>query len=138
MNRGLSAFACVVLVLSLTGCGGGGGSARSVKAYCDTVGKYRDRYLTAMDAASSGSLTGVIGGIAAIGDITKMWVDLAKVAPDEIQTDTEAVRDSWKQQQDAAMNGNYIGAITGGILNLGSSQRVEQYIITNCGAEYAP
>lgn len=127
-----------VLAVSLAGCGGGA-SARSVEAYCSTVAKYRDRYLSAMDAAnSSGGLGGLLTGVAAIGDIKNMWVDLAKVAPDDIQTDTEAVRDAWKQAEEASQNGNYLGAITAALTNGAASQRVSDYITENCGAEYAP
>jgi hypothetical protein len=127
----------VILAFSLSACGGG--SARSVKTYCDTVAKHKDRYLTAMDAAtSSDSLTGLLGGIAAIGDIKNMWVDLAKVAPDEIQTDTEAVRDTWTKVEEASTSGDFIGAITTGLMNSAAEQRVNDYIVKNCGAEYAP
>ena len=127
----------IILALSLSACDGG--VARSVQEYCNTVGKYRDRYLSAMDAAnSSGGLGGLLGGIAAIGDIKNMWVDLAKVAPDEIQTDTEAVRDAWNQTADAAQKGDYVGVITTSLANSAASQRVEDYITEKCGAEYAP
>jgi hypothetical protein len=139
MNRCISVVFAIVLACSLVACGSGSGSARSVKAYCDTVAKYRDRYLTAMDAANSaGGLGGLLGGVSAIGDIKNMWVDMAKVAPDDIQTDTEAVRDAWKQAEDASVKGDYFGAITTALMNSAASQRVNDYIITNCGAEYAP
>jgi len=112
-----------VLVVSLTACGGG--TARSVQAYCNTVAKHRDRYLSAMDTANSaGGLGGLLGGVAAIGDIKSMWVDLAKIAPDEIQTDTEAVRDAWKQSEEASLKGDYLGAITAALTNGSATQRV--------------
>lgn len=127
----------IILALSLSACVGGSG--RSVQAYCDTVAKYRDRYLSAMDAAtSSGGLAGILGGVAAIGDIKNMWVDMAKVAPDEIQTDTEAVRDAWKQSEDASLKGDYLGALTAALTNSAATQRVNDYIVEHCGAEYAP
>ncbi len=127
----------VILALSLSACGGG--SERSVEAYCNTVAKHRDRYLSAMDAAnSSGGLSGLLGGIAAIGDIKNMWVDMAEVAPDEIQTDTEAVRDAWKASEEASLKGDYIGAFTAALTNSAATQRVNDYIVEHCGAEYAP
>lgn len=91
-----------------------------------------------MDTANgSGGLGGLLGGFAAIGDIKTRWVDLAKVAPDE-KTDTEAVRDAWKATKDAAKSGDIIGAIINSIVNTSASERVNNYIVDNCGAEYAP
>jgi hypothetical protein len=137
MQRLLTFTAALILALSLSGCGGG--SARSAEAYCKTVGKHRDRYLSAMDAAtSSGGLSGLLGGIAAIGDIKNMWVDLAKVAPSEIQTDTEAVRDAWKASEDASLKGDYVGALAAALTNGAASERVNDYIVEKCGAAYAP
>lgn len=137
MHRLLTLSAFIILMTSLSACGGA--SARSVTAYCDTVAKHRDRYLAAMDeASSSGGLEGLLTGVGAIGDIKTMWVDLAKVAPDEIQTDTEAVRDAWKDTEDAANSGNYIGIFTSAFSNSGPAERVNDYIVENCGAEYAP
>jgi hypothetical protein len=128
----------MLLLLPLSACGGSS-SKRSVEAYCDTVAKRRDRYLSAMDAANgSGGLGGLLGGFAAIGDIKTMWVDLAKVAPDEIQTDTEAVRDSWEETEDAAKSGDYISVISNAIINSSAAERVNDYITDNCGAENAP
>jgi hypothetical protein len=127
----------IILALSLVGCGGG--SARSAEAYCGTVAKHRDRYLTSMDAAtSSGGLSGLLGGVAAIGDIKNMWIELAKVAPSEIQTDTEAVRDAWKASEDAALKRDYFGALAAALTNRAASQRVNDYIVEECGAAYAP
>lgn len=138
VKRVLFTALSVLLVLLSAGCGGGA-SARSAEAYCDTVGKHRDRYLSAMDAASSaGGLSGLLGGVAAIGDIKNMWVDLAKVAPDEIQTDTEAVRDSWKASEEASRKGDYLGVFTTALSNSAASQRVSDYITETCGAEYTP
>lgn len=137
VKRYLFIAVAALLVLSLPACGGG--SARSAQAYCDMVAKHRDRYISAMDAANgSGGLVGLLGGFAAIGDIKNMWVDLAKVAPDEIQTDTEAVRDSWKATEDAAKSGDYLGAISNSIINMSAVERVNNYIVNQCGAEYAP
>lgn len=137
MQRFFTLTVAIVLAVSLSACGGG--SARSVKAYCDTVAKHRDRYLSAMNAAtSSGGLSGLLGGVAAIGDIKNMWTDLAKVAPDEIQTDTEAVRDAWKQAAEAAQNGNYVGALTAALTNSGPTNRVNAYIAEHCGRDYVP
>lgn len=125
------------LLLTLSACGGA--SARTVTAYCDTVAKHRDRYLAAMDEASSaGGLEGLFAGVGAIGDIKNMWSDLAKVAPDEIQTDTEAVRDAWKATEDAANSGDFFGVFSSAFSNSGPTERVNDYIGENCGAEYAP
>lgn len=137
VKRYLFIAIAALLVLSLPACGGG--SARSAQAYCDMVAKHRDRYLSAMDSANgTGGLVGLLGGFAAIGDIKTMWVDLAKVAPDEIQTDTEAVRDAWKATEDAAKSGDYLSVISNSIINMSATQRVNDYIADNCGAEYAP
>lgn len=139
MGKRLLALSMVLLLVTPLQACGGESSHRSIEAYCHTVAKHRDRYLSAMDTAtSSGGLGGLLGGVAAIGDIETMWADLAKVAPDDIQTDTEAVRDAWKETEDAAKSGDYLGVLTSALTNANATQRVNTYIEEKCGAEYAP
>lgn len=110
-----------------------------MEAYCNTVAKYRDRYLSAMeDASNAGELAGLMGGAFAIGDIKNMWVELVKVAPDEIQTDTEAVRDTWKEAGEAALDGDYVAVFANALVNSGPTGRVNDYIAVNCGSEFVP
>lgn len=119
----------VFLLLGLTACGKDT-SARSVEAYCTTMVKHRDQYLTAMN--NTGDLMGLIGAAGAIGDLKNMWVELAKVAPREIQTDTESVRDSWIKLEDAAIEGDYRTLLGTALFNSASLDRVDQYMIDNC------
>lgn len=137
MSKSRTLIAAIVLALTLSACGSG--TARSVEAYCDTVAQHRDRYLSAMDAAtSSGGLDGLLGGVSAIGDINNMWSDLAGVAPDEIRSDTEAVKEAWEESEEAASSGDIFGMFTSAFTNLGPTERVNTYIAENCGAEYVP
>lgn len=130
-----SAAGFALLVLTLTACS----PSRSVKAYCDTVEAHKARYLAAMnDASSTGSLAGLLEAGSAIGDLKSMWDDLAKVAPDDIQTDTETVRDAWDKASDDAGDRNFFGAAVVALSSAAAMQRVNDYIAKNCGVDAAP
>ena len=70
---------------------------------------------------------------AAPGDLVVLFDKLAKVAPDEIQSEVEAIHDSLKDQQDAMGDAidNPLGAIgsslISGLTNAGSYQAVDEY-----------
>lgn len=118
----------MLLMVALAGCGNS--TERSVEAYCNTMVKHRDRYLTAMD--NTGDLSGLIGAAGAIGDLKTMWDEMAAVAPSEIRADTEAVRDSWKKAEEAAISGDFMGLFGNAMFNSAPIERVDAYIIDNC------
>ena len=108
--------------------------------------KHKARYLQAMGQANSeisggdlgGALTGLAGGVAAIGDLTQMWDELADVAPEEISADVAKVRDSYADGLAASKNSmsDPLGAIgsqlIGGMLASGSMSRVDAWTRQNC------
>jgi hypothetical protein len=131
----------VLAATLLVGC-----SSRSVEAFCDTLEEHKQRYLGAMDSAAtqmeSGETLDVLGGLfkgaVAIAAIQPMWEDLAKVAPDEIQTDVEAIRDLTSEQNKRAESAasNPFGTIFGSLMTsaqlAGPLSRVDTYIVENC------
>lgn len=143
-NSTIIAFSITLALVpgALSGCG----TQRSVKAYCDTMQTHKDRYLQAMSDATEqvrkGDTAGVVGGLAesisALGDIQKMWDELAQVAPDEIRPDVESVRDASAKQLDTAKQAaqDPIGALGSALLdalvNSGPIQRVDTYTREKC------
>ncbi|CAN5160779.1 hypothetical protein BH11ACT4_BH11ACT4_24570 [soil metagenome] len=125
---GIAAIAGIVSV-GLVGCS----SERSVEAFCGVLVDGRDQYFQATSASSSGTLGDLIDTASALADLQRMWNKLAEVAPEEIRGDAEAVRDAWKQQTDAAVDGNWAGAVVGAIANAGPIGRLDQYARNNCG-----
>ena len=136
------ALALVLAGAGLVSCG----STRSVEAYCAAMEKHKARYLQAMDQANTqvsggdlgGSLSGLAGGVAAIGDLSQMWDELADVAPEEISADVAKVRDSYADGLAASKNSmsDPLGAIgsqlIGGMLASGSMSRVDAWTRQNC------
>ncbi|MEZ0579856.1 hypothetical protein [Nocardioides sp. MH1] len=132
--------AVVVLVAGgVAGCDDG----RSTDAFCDTLNKHKDRYLTSMDAASGAiddgdALAGLVQAASAIGDISQMWTELAEVAPEEIRVDTEAVRDQWKKQDELAGQAagdplaGFASAMVGWFEISGPLDRVDKFATDNC------
>lgn len=110
--------------------------ARSVQAYCSTLEAHKKEYLQEMSGAAG--LSGLVQSVSAIGDLQTMWNDLANVAPDEIRTDTETVRDAWKQTTQDASNQNYLGAVAAALTSSAAASRVNVYIAKNCGSGDAP
>lgn len=123
----------------LTACGSG----RSTEAFCDTLNEHKDRYLSSMEAAGGAmedgdALAGLLGAASAIGDIAQMWSELAEVAPQEIQTDVEAIRDQWQKQDELAGDtvsdplAGLASGLAGAFQIAGPMQRVDQFAIDNC------
>lgn len=123
------------------------GQSRSAENYCSVLASHRERYLAAMGSAqgsvSSQDALAALGGLAqaasALADLQQMWTDLAEVAPDEIRTDTEAVRDIGQKQQDALAGGGLadpLGALSGGLFSsiaaAGPMGRIDTYVRTHC------
>lgn len=129
MKRIVAFIALTTLIIGLTACGSEA-SGRSVEAYCNTMVKHRDRYLTAM--GNTNDLSGLIGAAGAIGDLKSMWNELADAAPNEIRSDTEAVRDSWEKAEEAATSGDFMALFGNAMFNSAAIERVDAYMIDNC------
>lgn len=140
-GQGTGPRSAAVILVTLMCVGLGACSApRSVEAYCDVVAEHKERYVTAMSNVNSTDdpLSGLAGTVSALGDLSRMWEEAADVAPDDIRSDVEAVRDGWAQQFEAAEKmisdplGGIAGSILGGLANAGSMARVDQYTTANC------
>lgn len=140
MTRPIIALALLGL-LPLAACGDG----RSPEAFCSTMETHRERYLEATDAAlgevqrgdGAGLLAGSAQMVVALGDLQVMWKDLADVAPDDIRSDVEVIRDATEKQLEAAgSGGDALSALTSGLMsgltNAGSYQRVDSYVREHC------
>lgn len=125
-----------LLTATLTACSPG----RSVEAYCGVIAEHKERYLAAMGEVNAGDnpLAGMVGMVSALGDLNRMWEEAAKVAPEEIQADVEAVRDAWASQFEAAERaasdplGGLASALMTGLQAAAATQRVDEYTAQNC------
>lgn len=125
-----------LLCTTLTGCG----DERSAESFCSTMAKHKDRYLKAMDEvnANDNPLAGLAGMVSALGDLSQMWSELAKVAPEEIQVDVEAVAKAWDEQFETAKEvaDDPLKGIASGLLSslkvAGPMKRVGEYTEKNC------
>lgn len=145
-----------VAVLLLVGCMGTACSSaptRSVKNFCATYTSEKAKFLRtygplesqppANESASS-VFSNLILGMQSLGDVSIIFDKLDKAAPDDIEPDVAAVRDSWKSMQgtlgDEASNAfnpkGLVGALLKGLLasaeSGGSWTRLGQYVQTNC------
>jgi hypothetical protein len=142
----LTALAAAAL---LAACGGDSGPTRSVSSFCSTLASEKEAYLskydTRADTIESSSLddfskafASLGSAVEAMGDAVRIFDRLDRVAPDDIQPDVAAIRDSLQKQIDNAGDAvsNPLGALAGGLVSglstMGSWQRVEDYIETNC------
>lgn len=101
--------------------------------------EHKDRYEKVFAAGSSNNaLLDLAATASALGDIKLMWADLAVVAPEEIRTDVEATDAAWRKSEEAAGSQDAVAAVTNALFNAGSAFRVNQYIVNNCGPEFAP
>lgn len=138
----------IALVLAVVGLGVVACSGRSVDAFCSTYQEqkaaYLARYGNAGQQADSGDPAADLLGSAvqlgsALGDIVIMFDKLSKVAPDDIEPDVSAIHDSLQKQIDGASGAvkDPLGTIGGGLLQglttIGSWQRLEDYVVANCG-----
>ncbi|OOP59417.1 hypothetical protein BMF89_20490 [Arthrobacter sp. SRS-W-1-2016] len=96
--------------------------------------KHKELYLSAMNSDPNGKnpLGSLLNAASAIGDLKSMWKDMADVAPDEIRSDTESVRDAWAKQEDAAVSGDWKALVGGAIFNAGPMSRVDAYVRQHC------
>jgi len=140
--------ALFAVVLAGIGLGAVACSGRSVDAFCSTYyeqkAAYLGRYGNAGQQTDSGDPAADLLGNAAqlgsaLGDIVIMFDRLSKVAPDDIEPDVSAIHDSLQKQIDGASGAfkDPFGTIGGGLLQglttMGSWQRLEDYVVVNCG-----
>jgi len=137
----------LVVLLLVTGCSSGPG--RSTTAFCSTLHAEKARILQQFGAqqdavdASNDSTIQLLGGVAntlqLMGELRAYLRKLADVAPDEIRTETEIVRDEVSKQFDALEDAatNPLAAIASGLLGslmMGSQlEAVNQFALANCG-----
>ncbi|WP_208545134.1 hypothetical protein [Rathayibacter sp. VKM Ac-2760] len=119
----------ILLIGGLTACA----PQRSAEAFCSTMQKHKDRYLEATSAAQEqGAILGLLGTASAVGDLSNMWKELAEVAPDEIRTDAETVRDAWAEQQENAGALDWVASLSTALFSSASMSRVDAYVRENC------
>jgi hypothetical protein len=146
------ALVAIAIVAStmLSGCGGG--PQRSASSYCttfeDQAVRLRSKYESRLESVKEQS-DGFMGLIVAMGtvfeaqgDLVVLFDKLADHAPDEIVSETEAVRDSFKAQIDSGGKAvsDPLGALTSGLVSgltsMGSMAAVESYIQDNCDLSF--
>jgi hypothetical protein len=138
-SAGLLAAAVIAAVWT-GGCGGG--SDRSAEAYCrsfyETAAPIRKSYVEADEQAETEPLQALVTLLGSPGDLGVIFDSMAAHAPDEIRSDTEAVRDAMKKEQEAIGEGlsDPIGALgnslAAGVTSSGSFTRVDNYLNEHC------
>lgn len=134
--RGTTGIAAALLLAgSLAGCSGDSGS---VEAFCGVIAEHKTDYVDAMKTATDAAdpVSGLLGAISAMGNLTVMWAELAEAAPADIRAEVETVSDSWADTQDAAASGDFLGAVSGTLLNSQPMESVDAYVVENCGPEF--
>lgn len=142
----MSAKVVAALVVVVLGSGGmvvwvvNRGPERSVEAYCDVwreeATELHDGYEEAIDEDPFSAL---LLGIGAAEDMAVLLDKLARVAPDEIVSEVEALRDSLREQssQQSEMISDPLGALGASMITAlsssGSYAAVDEYTLDNCG-----
>lgn len=153
MIRGLLVgLTAAAVAVSVSGCNDGenttsapapesGSSRRSVDAYCSTFYGEGTRLHDQWAAGAEGDvLTQSVTLLAASGDMVVFFDKLDKVAPQDIEPDVAAVRDSLKRQLDSLGSVDVRDPLSTAFQQLligasssGSWQRVDDYTTSNCG-----
>lgn len=140
-RTGLAVVFALAIALTpvLAGCGG---SERSPEAYCkafyETGAPIRESYVEADENLEEDPLGSISTLLSAPGDMVVIFSHMADHAPDEIRSDTEAARDSLKEQQDSLGDAlsDPLGALGKGLINgltsSGSFSRVDAYLNRHC------
>ena len=139
-SRNLGAPTLLLMLVGLVvGCGG---SERSPEAYCrafyETAAPIRKTYVEAGDEMESDPLKSIVTLLGSPGDLEVIFNSMVAHAPDEIRSDTEAVRDAMKKEQEAMGEGlsDPLGALGkslgAGLTSSGSFSRVESYLNEHC------
>jgi hypothetical protein len=138
-NLGASALLLLVVAGPLVGCGG---SDRSPEAYCrafyETAAPIRETYVEADNEVETDPLKSIVTLLGSPGDLEVIFDSMVAHAPDEIRSDTEAVREAMKKEQEAVGEGlsDPLGALGkslgAGLTSSGSFSRVESYLNEHC------
>jgi hypothetical protein len=147
----VAAVLIVPLVLA-SGCG----QERSTAAYCKAYNSGFDRIkrdypdVDQYSSTKENPLLLLARTTSALGDVVALIGGMAKAAPSDIESDTQRVHDSLEKQLDlvggtagAAASRNLSGALSGlasgfmsSLLNAGAFQRVDDYVVSNCGGKH--
>jgi hypothetical protein len=137
----LVAASALLTATVLSACGGSGGD-RSAEAYCrafyEHAAPIRKTYVEADKTLEQDPLKSVVTLLGAPGDLASIFGAMVDHAPDEIRSDTEAVRDAFKKQQESVGEAlsdplGAIGDSLGAALTTsGSFARVESYLQRHC------
>jgi hypothetical protein len=107
--------------------------------FCRVYVEEKRTYLEKYGRTTGEPFQDLANGLGAMSAWVPMFDRLAKVAPDEIQSDVEHIRDSLKEQQSAAGQaiGDPLGALgrglISGLMTMDSWQRVGSYVDQHCG-----
>jgi hypothetical protein len=136
----LAAAAATASALALTACGGG--EDRSPEAYCrafyEKAAPIRQGYVDASKNVNADPLTSIVKLLQAPSDMAAIFGGMVDHAPDDIKSDTEQVRDSFKKLSDSEgdMLSNPLLAagksIINGVAAGGSFERVDAYLAAHC------
>jgi hypothetical protein len=135
-----SAVLLAATALSLTACGSG--DERTPEAYCrafySKAAPIRQSYLDADRNMNADPLGGILKVLQAPGDMQAIFGGMVDHAPDDIKSDTEQVRDSFKKMQDTegdALSNPLLAAgkgIVNSLASAGSFNRVDAYLGAHC------
>ena len=108
-----------VIVLSILPIHGYVQSRPSKANFCKTYLAEKHRYLARYDRTTGDPMQDLANGIGAMSAWVPMFDRLAKVAPDEIQSDVEHIRDSLEAQQQSAGQAavDPLGALGAGLVS---------------------
>lgn len=133
----------VVTLAAAAGLGGCGGPERSAQAWCDAFWDkaipLHDQYQQDADLSGEDPTAVILDLVSVSGDVQVILDDMARVAPEEIRSDTEALRDSLEKSQDAAGDAlsDPLGALgkafSQALGSIGSQRRFDAYFAAHCG-----
>jgi len=133
----LSLAGLLGVLVALSGCGG---EERSPEAYCKAfyskAAPIRESYVRA--DPEKDPLGAIVTLLSAPGDMVTILDGMTRHAPDEIESDTAQVRDSFKKMQDTMGDAikDPFGALGSGLVNsltsAGAFQRVDSYLGQHC------
>ncbi len=135
----LALLAC----LTVTACGGqSSASAKSPEAYCrsfySAAAPLHDKYTQANANAKSDPLMGLATILSSPGDLATVFDGMVSHAPSDIEADTVAVRESFRQLQGNLAKsatdplGGLASSLVAGLASNGSIERVGNYLQAHC------
>jgi len=140
--RASIALLCAGILLAVAACGEPG---RSASAYCATYDSGFDRIkqehpdVDQYTHTSENPLQLLLSVTSAYGDIVALMGDMAKVAPDPVQTDVQRVHEALQKQIDSVGDAvkNPLGALASGFMTAittsGAMTRMDTYTLQHCG-----